>query len=314
MEDLTALRDYDLKPDELNIIDLSVGMRGAAAPSNVPHMPLPPEAPPPSGKTSDLSSSITTEERTSSSEDAASPSELDLTTTRISFCGRILDEYSSSALEPELSEVVKALAQLSALASQRAQMSQQQEMRAPTVQVLNAPLQPTPPPMELGGGAGQGEPEPAPQRVQLPQRQVMWAPKDQIIKTPLQPTPPHMELENGAGLEDPAELTQPPTGLGEPQTETMVPVPHAHEPPPQGASFDTPTQQISTFTVTYCTQWIRARPQFYPVPGHHHRLPKTGNSNGDRRLHQPASPLFPGKRDARFRDTKGPQSYTKQQH
>ena len=85
MEDLTALRDYDLKPDEINIIDLSVGMRGAAAPSNIPHVPLPPEAPPPSGKTSDLSSSITTEERTSSSEDAASPSELDLTTTRISF-------------------------------------------------------------------------------------------------------------------------------------------------------------------------------------------------------------------------------------
>ena len=249
MEDLTALRDYDLIPDEPNIIDLSVGMRGAAAPRNVPHMPLPPEAPPPSGKTSDLSANITTEEHTSSPEDAASPSERDRTTTKISFCERILDEYSSSALKPELSKVVRALAQLSALAPQRAQTSQQQEMRAPTAQVLNAPLQPTPPPMELGGGAGQGEPQPAPQRVQMPQRQVLGAPKDQIINAPLYPTPPQMELENGAGLEEPSELTQPPTGVGVAQKEIMVPVPCAHELPSQGASTDTPMPRKNTFTV-----------------------------------------------------------------
>jgi hypothetical protein len=29
----------------------------------------------------------------------------------------------------------------------------------------------------------------------------------------------------------------------------MVPVPYAHEPPLQGVSSDTPTQQISTFTI-----------------------------------------------------------------
>ena len=204
MEDAAALREYNLQQNALNIIDLTVGMRGAATPSNAPHTPPPSEEMLPTDVAPDLPSVITTKDHTSSSEDAASPPEPEQTTTRTTFCGKILDEYSSAVLQPELSAVITAMAQLSAI---------------------------------------------APQRVQMPQCQVMWAPKDQIINVPLQPTPPPLELENGAGLEEPGELTQPLTGVGEPQTETMIPVPHAHEPPPQGASIDTPTQQISTLTV-----------------------------------------------------------------
>jgi WD40 repeat protein len=205
MEDTTVLRDYNLQQNAFNITDLTISMRGAATPSNAPHTPpSPDEMLPMDIDLPDLPSIINTNDPTSSSEDADSPSTPEPTATKVNYCGKILDDYSSAVPQPELSAVITVMAQLSAIASQRAPMTQ---------------------------------------------RQVMWAPNDQIMNAPLQLTSAPLELDNGAGLEEPDELTQPPTGLGEPLTETMVPVPHAHEPPLQGASFDTPTQRISTFTV-----------------------------------------------------------------
>jgi hypothetical protein len=204
MEDAAALREYNLQQNALNIIDLTVSMRGAATPSNAPHTPPPSEETLPTDVAPGLPSVITAKDHTSSSEDTASPPEPEQTTTSTTFCGKILDEYSSVVLQPELSAVITAMTQLSSM---------------------------------------------APQRVQMPQRQVMWAPKDQLINAPLQPTPPPLELDNDVGLEEPDELTQPLTGMGKPQTETMIPVPHAHEPPPQGVLIDTPTTSTSTFTV-----------------------------------------------------------------
>ena len=159
MEDTAALREYNLQQNALNIIDLSVSMRAAATPSNAPHTPLPPEAPPPADVTPDLPSSITTEDHTSPSEDAASRSELEQTNTKITFGGRTLDEYSSALLQPELSEGTTALTQLAAIAPQRAPKSQRQVMEAPTDQLLYAPPQPTPTQIKLDEDAGQEEPD-----------------------------------------------------------------------------------------------------------------------------------------------------------
>jgi hypothetical protein len=79
----------------------------------------------------------------------------------------------------------------------------------------------------------------------MAQRQVMWAPTDHTINAPLHLTSPPLELDNGARLEEPGELTQPLTGAGEPQTETLIPIPHTQEPPSHGAS----SPQINTVTV-----------------------------------------------------------------
>jgi hypothetical protein len=157
MEDLVALRDYDLKQNEINIIDLIVGMSATVIPYNASHTPRPSEAPTPVDITAVLPSSAATNDHSSPSEEAASHSELEQTTTRITFAGRTLDEYSS-ALQPELSEVMTALTQLAAIAPQWAPMSQRQVMGAPTDQLLNAPPQPTPPPIKLDEDAGQEEP------------------------------------------------------------------------------------------------------------------------------------------------------------
>jgi hypothetical protein len=97
-------------------------------------------------------------------------------------------------------------------------MAQRQVRCAPNDHIINAPPQPTSPPLELDNGDGLEE--------------LDW-----------------MELDNGAGLEEPGELTQPPPGTGEPQTKTLIPAPLAHESPSQGASFVTPTPPMSTLTV-----------------------------------------------------------------
>lgn len=157
MEDTVALRDYNLQQNALNIIDLSIGMSATATPNSAPHTPYPPASPTPAATIAVPPLSAVTNAHTSSVEDATSHSELEQTTTMI-FCGRTLDEYSIAALQPELSEVLTALAQLSGMETKTEQtttpqgspMSQRQVTWAPTDrQMLDAPPQPTPPQMEM---------------------------------------------------------------------------------------------------------------------------------------------------------------------
>ena len=175
MEDTAALRDYNLQQNALNIIDLSTGMSAAATPSSAPHTPYPPAAPTLAATMAVLPLSDATNARTSSAEDATSHSEPEQTTTRI-FYDRTLDEYSSAALQPELSEVLTALAQLSTMKTkteqptipQEAPTSQRQVTGAPTDhQLLDAPPKPTPPQMEMDESSAE-EMIPAPRAHELP--------------------------------------------------------------------------------------------------------------------------------------------------
>ncbi len=151
LEDARTLQEYDLQ--QYIIIDLTIRVRAAATPSSAPHLPHPPVAPitavPPLSATSTartvtwapLDDTSPPADAANHSNDTSPPADAanhsadavrhpvpEQTTTLISFGDRTLDEHSSALLQPEISEVIAALAQLPTMASQGAPMSQQQVM------------------------------------------------------------------------------------------------------------------------------------------------------------------------------------------
>jgi hypothetical protein len=191
MEDATTLRDHSFQQNDINIIDLSIHMSAAATPSSASHTSHPPSVPTPTTITGVPLLSAARNDHTSPPANAVSHSKPEQTTTMINFCVRTLDEFFSAALQPDLSEVVTVLAQLSELAtgteqtttSQAAPLSQRKHViwAPPDQQLPDATPQPTSPPLELGKPSVPGVIT-APSAYELPsQAAPMDMPMPQII-------------------------------------------------------------------------------------------------------------------------------------